>query len=400
MEEERGLLAGVRVIDFSRALSGPYCTMLLGDQGAEVIKIERPGTGDDTRQQSNPMVGNENSAFLAVNRNKRSVVIDLKSAAGVGLVRRLIDTADVLVENFRPGKAAALGIGWEEVSRTNPGLIYCSISGWGADGPLAARGGYASTAEAAGGLMAVTGEPDRPPVKVGVSLIDNVTGLFAKDAITAALFARTRTGRGQRVDTSLLESTVATLSMSAYAYLLGGIIPGRHGSEHQWNVPWKALPTSDGYVMICSSSDDQWRKLCAGMGRDDLAADGRFVTQRLRAENREVLYVILGEILATRPTDEWIHDFDAVGAAAAPINTMDKVFTDSQVLHRGMLQSVHHTTLGDIPQVGHAQKFSDTPARIVLPPPTLGEHTDEVLTSVLGCDQEELAVLRADGVIA
>lgn len=392
-------LKGIRVVDVTRALAGPYCTMLLGDQGAEVIKVEQPGRGDDTRHQSNPKVGGENTAFLAVNRNKKSVTIDLRHPRGQEIARRLVLQSDVFVENFRPGKAEELGLGYERLRGDNPHLIYCSISGWGGDGPYAHRAGYAITAEAAGGLMSITGERDRTPVKIGVSVIDNLTGLFAKDAITAALLARERTDLGQKVETSLLESTVAVLSMAASAYLMAGVVAERWGSEHEYNIPWKAFRTLDGYVVVASSSEGQWRKLCEALGRPDLADDERFRTMELRARHREALYTLLDEIMAQRTTAEWLKLADESGAAAAPVNTIDRVFSDPQVLHRQMVLSVRHPTLGDIPQVGHAQKFSATPAQIHLPPPLLGQHTYEVLRSLVGISEHELLDLSAEGII-
>jgi succinate--hydroxymethylglutarate CoA-transferase len=393
-------LSGVRVVDLTRALSGPFCTMLLGDQGADVVKIERPVVGDDTRRQSNPMVGTENSAFLAVNRNKRSVVVDLRAPAGVEVVRRLVAASDVVVENFRPGKAEEMGLGYEQLRELNEGLVYCSISGWGSDGPYAARGGYASTAEAAGGLMSVTGERGRGPVKVGVSIVDSLTGLYAKDAITAALLARTRTGMGQKVETSLLESTVSILSMSAYAYLLGDVVAGRWGSEHQWHVPWKAFPTVDGFLVIATNNHEQWRKMCLGIERPDLLEDPRFTTMADRAAHREPLYAILDDVFATRTTHDWVERLDTVGAAAAPVNTIDQVFADPQVLARDMLQSVEHPTLGTIAQVGHAQKLHGTPHQITLPPPLLGQHTREVLTSLGGYTPDQIDELIDADVIS
>lgn len=394
-----GPLAGIRVVDLTRALAGPFCTMLLGDQGAEVLKIERPGLGDDTREQSNPRVGGENTAFLAVNRNKKSVVLDLRRPQGAELARRLVAVSDVFVENFRPGKAEQMGLGWEQLREVNPRLVYCSISGWGGDGPYARKAGYAITAEALGGLMSVTGERGRPPVKVGVSIVDNLTGLFAKDAITAALFVRERTGQGQKIETSLLESTVSILSMSAYAYLLAGVIAERWGSEHQWNVPWKAFQTRDGYLVVASSNEGQWQKICQALDRPDLAEDERFVIMQRRAEHREELYAILDALFAQRTTAAWLAALDNAGASAAPINTIDQVFTDPQVLHRDMLQKVTHTTLGAIPQVGHAQKFFATPAQIRLPPPVLGEHTNEILRQLAGCTDSDLQQLRDSHVI-
>ena len=398
--EQDGLLSGIRVIDLTRALSGPFCTMLLGDQGAEVIKIERPGRGDDSRTQSNPLLGSENTAFLSVNRNKKSVVVDLRRPEGARLVQRLAATADVFVENFRPGKADELGLGWQELSAVNPRLVYCSISGWGADGPSAHKPGYATTAEAMGGLMSVTGERDGPPMKIGVSLVDSITGLFAKDAITAALYARERHGLGQKIETSLLESTVATLSMTAYAYLMAGVVAGLLGSEHAFIVPWKTFATSDGYLVVAAGNEAQWRALCRAIDRPDLADDARFRTMPLREKHRVELYALLDEVFVKRATDVWIAALDGAGTATAKVQSMDEVFADPQVLHRDMLLSVRHPTLGDIPQVGHAQKFSGNPAQIRSAPPLLGEHTFEVLGEVLGCTTDQLRSWAEDGVIA
>jgi succinate--hydroxymethylglutarate CoA-transferase len=392
-------LAGIRVVDVTRALAGPFCTMLLGDQGADVIKIERPGLGDDTRHQSNPMLGDENTAFLAVNRNKKSVELDLKSPEGTEAMYRMIEQSDVFVENFRPGKAAAVGLDWETLREINPRLIYCSISGWGSDGPYASRGGYASTAEALGGLMSVTGEHGRAPVKIGVSIIDNLTGLFAKDAITAALLERLSSGMGQKVEASLLESTVSILSLSAYAWLMAGHVADRWGSEHEWHVPWKSFRTVDGHLMVACSSQGQWTKICEALGVPDLAIDPRFCTMPLRKQNREELYGILDPIFETRAIADLMLALDGTGAAAAPINTVDQVFRDPQVLHRQMVQTVRHTTLGDIPQLGHAQKLQGTPLEIRLAPPVLGEHTDEILREVAGYDSAQIDALRDRGII-
>lgn len=397
--QQDGLLSGIRVIDLTRALSGPFCTMLLGDQGAEVIKIERPGRGDDSRTQSNPRLGSENTAFLSVNRNKKSVVVDLRRPEGARIVQRLAATADVFVENFRPGKADELGLGWQQLSAENPRLVYCSISGWGADGPSAHKPGYATTAEAMGGLMSVTGERNGPPMKIGVSLVDSITGLFAKDAITAALYARERHGRGQKIETSLLESTVATLSMTAYAYLMAGVVAGRVGSEHAFIVPWKTFATSDGYLVVAAGNETQWQALCRAIDRPDLADNPRYRTMPDRAENRAELYALLDEVFAKRTTDEWIAALEGAGTATAKVQSMDQVFADPQVLHRNMLLSVRHPTLGDIPQVGHAQKFSGNPAQIRLAPPLLGEHTFEVLGEVLGCTSEQLQAWAEDKII-
>jgi succinate--hydroxymethylglutarate CoA-transferase len=387
-------LHGIRVVDLTRALAGPFCTMLLGDQGADVLKIEEPGRGDDTRNTSNPTVGTENTAFLAVNRNKRSIELDLRSPTGLRIARELIEQADVFVENMRPGKADALGLGWEELSERNPRLVYCSISGWGSTGPYANRAGYALTAEAMGGLMSVTGERDGEPMKVGVSIIDNLSGLYAKDAITAALLSRERTGLGQRVETSLLESTVSILSLTAMAYLMGGVVPGRWGTEHEWHVPWKSFETADGHMVLACSSEGQWAKICTGVGRPELATDVRFSSMSARHANRAELYRLLDEIFVGATTHDWVERMNVAGAAVAPIHTLDQVFDDPQVLHREMVQHVDHPTLGAIPQVGFAQTLHGTPSTIRTAPPLLGQHTDEILRDLLGYDDGDLTKFR------
>ncbi len=392
-------LSGIRVVDVTHALAGPFCTMMLGDQGAEVIKIEQPGLGDDSRQQSNPRIGNENSAFLGINRNKKSITIDLRKPKGQEIARLLTRKADVFMENFRPGKAEELGLGYKTLRADNPRLIYCSLSGWGADGPYAHRAGYATIAEAAGGLMSVTGEPGRPPVKIGVSIVDNIAGLFAKDAITAAILARERTGIGQKVETSLLESVVAVLNMGASAYLIGGKVAQRWGSQHEYNHPWKAFKTRDGYLMLCSSSEGQWKKICEAIGRRDLIGDERFRTMELRARHRDELYQILDAIMLERATDGWVKLADEAGAAASRINSIDEVFSDPQVLHRQMVITVEHPIEGEIRLVGFPQKFSETPCEVRLPPPVLGQHTEEILEEELGMSEQEIQRLRAEEII-
>lgn len=374
-----GPLHGIRVVDFTEGLAGHFCTMLLGDQGAEVIKIETLPDGDPARSGAGPRFQDEGIGFLAANRNKLSVAIDVQRSDGLAALHRLVATADVYVGAHSSQVAESLGVDWSRLSQSNPRLVYCSITGRGESGPGAELPSNSTTAEAQAGLMSVTGEADGPPVTIGVPLIENVTAIFAKDAITAALLARAQSGRGQKVETSLLESAVAVLGMPASAYLMTGLVAGRWGTEHEWHVPWKTFETSDGHVVIACSSEEQWRKICDALGRAELAKDQRFATMQLRALNRRELYRILDGIIAGRPTDYWLVELARAGGAAAPVNTIDRVFADPQVLVRHMVQSVEHGTIGALPQVGHPQKFSGTPAAIRLPPPVLGEHTAVIL---------------------
>jgi crotonobetainyl-CoA:carnitine CoA-transferase CaiB-like acyl-CoA transferase len=374
--------------------------MLLGDQGAEVIKVEPLPGGDGTRLQPNPRIGDENTAFLSVNRNKLSVALDLRQEAGQALVRRLTRQADVFVENFRPGVAEDMGLGWDALRADNPRLVYASISGWGSTGPDAQRAGYAATAEAASGLMSVTGETGGDPVKIGSSLLDNLAGVFAKDAITAALFARERGGAGQRVEVSLFESALATLSMVAYAELLAGTEQPRSGSAHPYVAPFKAHATADGHIMVVAGKDDQYQRLCAALGAPDLAADPRYATRNSRADHRAELYAALDRRFAARTTAEWLETLDRAKLAVAPVNSVRAAFAEPQASARQMVQTVEHATLGPIAQVGHAQKFSATPATMRSAPPVLGADTVPVLRDRLGLSDAEIARLQRERVIA
>ena len=394
-----GALDGVRVLDLTRVLAGPYCAMFLGDLGAELVKIEQPGVGDDTRGWGPPFVGGESAYFLCVNRNKKSVTIDLKSAEGVDLLRRLAKSADVLIENFRPGTMERLGLGEEELRLGNPRLVYASLSGFGADGPMSDWPGYDLIVQAWGGLMSITGMPDGEPTKVGVAIIDLVAGLMLGQAIVAALFAREKIGIGQKVDTSLLEAEVACLINAGSNYLVEGKIPLRWGNAHPSIVPYQSFRTSDGYLVIGVASEGIWRRFCQALGRAELADDARFAKNSDRVENRAALIPILSEIFLTRESDTWLKLLNEAEVPCAPVQTIDKVFSADQVLRREMLVEVEHPTAGTVRMAGLPVKFSATPASIRLPPPLLGQHTAQILTSWLGMRSEEINELKRKRVV-
>jgi formyl-CoA transferase len=391
-------LDGVRVVDLTRVLAGPYCTMMLADMGADVIKVEIPGRGDDSRAWGPPWAGTESAYYLSANRNKRSITLNFRTEGGRRVLLDLVRRADVFVENFIPGSLDRLGLGYEDLKKVNPGLVYCSVSGYGYDGPYATRPGYDFIAQAEGGIMSVTGEPEGPPMKVGVAIADITTGMFAAAAILAALRHRDRTGQGQRVEVSLLESVVGWLANVAMNYLVSGELPRRYGNAHPNVVPYQAFATSDGWVAIGVGNDAQFRRFCDVIGRPELADDPRFRTNSDRVINRDVLIPILEEIFKTRTTDEWIEALTAAELPCGPINTLDRVFRHPQVLHRRMVEEIDHPTAGRIKLVGIPYKFSATPLAIRRHPPTLGEHTEEVLRE-LGYSEAEVAALRAEGAI-
>jgi formyl-CoA transferase len=391
-------LDGVRVVDLTRVLAGPYCTMMLADMGADVIKVEMPGRGDDSRAWGPPWAGTESAYYLSANRNKRSITLNFRTEGGRRVLLDLVRRADVFIENFIPGSLDRLGLGYEDLKKVNPGLVYCSVSGYGYDGPYATRPGYDFIAQAEGGIMSVTGEPEGPPMKVGVAIADITTGMFAAAAILAALRHRDRTGQGQRVEVSLLESVVGWLANVAMNYLVSGELPRRYGNAHPNVVPYQAFATSDGWVAIGVGNDAQFRRFCDVIGRPELADDPRFKTNSDRVINRDVLIPILEEIFKTRTTDEWIEALTAAELPCGPINTLDRVFRHPQVLHRRMVEEIDHPTAGRIKLVGIPYKFSATPLSIRRHPPTLGEHTEEVLRE-LGYSEAEVAALRAEGAI-
>ncbi len=391
-------LDGVRVVDLTRVLAGPFCTMMLADMGADVVKVEMPGRGDDSRAWGPPWAGTESAYYLSANRNKRSITLNFRTEGGRRVLLDLVKRADVFIENFIPGTLDRLGLGYNDLRKVNPGLVYCSVSGYGYDGPYATRPGYDFIAQAEGGVMSITGEPEGPPMKVGVAIADITTGMFAAAAILAALRHRDRTGQGQRVEVSLLESVVGWLANVAMNYLVSGELPRRYGNAHPNVVPYQAFATADGWVAIGVGNDAQFRRFCEVIGRPELADDPRFRTNSDRVVNRGALIPILEEVFKTRTTAEWIEALTAAELPCGPINTIDKVFQHPQVLHRRMLEEIDHPTAGRLKLVGIPYKFSETPLSIRRHPPTLGEHTEEVLRE-LGYSEAEVAALRAEGAI-
>lgn len=395
----KGPLDGVRVLDLTRVVAGPYCSMFLGDLGAEVVKVEQPGTGDDTRGWGPPFAGGESAYYLCINRNKQSLTLDLKSERGAALLRELAKAADVVIENFRPGTMERLGLGEKELRALNPRLIYASLTGFGADGPMSDWPGYDLIVQAWGGLMSITGTPDGEPVKVGVAIIDLVAGLMLGKAITAALYSREKLGFGQRIDTSLLEAEVASLINVGSNYLIGGAVPNRWGNAHPNIVPYQNFKTADGYLVIGVASEVIWKRFCQAIGRNDLAGDARFADNAKRVESRAELIALLAEIFLQRSNDAWFQLLTDAEVPCAPVQSIDQVFQAPQVLHRDMLVEVEHPTAGLVRMAGIPVKFSVTPAAVRMPPPLLGQHNAEVLKSWLHMSAESIEELRKEKVL-
>ena len=392
-------LDGLLVLDLSRVLAGPYCTMLLADLGAVVLKVEIPGRGDDTRQWGPPWAGGEAAYYLSVNRGKKSLTLNLKSEQGREIVRELARKADVLVENFYPGTMQEWGLGYEALRGLNPGLVYCAITGYGQEGPYRDRPGYDFIIQAQGGIMSITGPVEGPPMKVGVAIVDVTAGLYATIAILATLQERARSGQGQYIDIALLDSQVAWLINVGSNYLVSGERPARYGNAHPNIVPYEPFPTSDGWIAVGVGNDRQWRDLCALAGWEDLAADPRFATNPLRVEHRGTLIPILQERFRERTAREWEEALLAANVPCAPINAVDQVFADPQLLQRDMVVELAHPTAGTVRLAGSPLKLSRTPVRLEKPPPLLGQHTAEVLSRHLGYSAEKTEHLRAEGVI-
>lgn len=377
----QGALDGVRVVDLSRVLAGPFCTMMMGDLGADVIKVEPP-SGDETRSWGPPYAGDLSAYYLTVNRNKRSVVLNLKTAEGQEVLHRLVRDADVVVENWRPGKAEQLGAGYDELRTLNPNLIYCSISGFGQDGPYRDLPGYDYVIQAMGGLMSITGEPDGPPLKVGVAVVDLFAGLFALSGILAALRAREMTGRGQKIDISLLDSQVAMLANVAMNYLIGGAVPKRLGNRHPNIVPYETFPARDGDIVVAVGNDKQFQRLCEALGHPEWATDSRFSSNGERVKHREALVSLLHPEFKKRTRGDWMKTLSRYDIPCGPIQTVDQVFQDPQVLFRQMLIHVTDREIGKVPLIGSPFKLSETHVTFRQGPPRFGEHTYDVLKEI------------------
>ncbi len=379
-------LHGIRVLDLSRVLAGPYCTMVLGDLGADVIKVESP-EGDETRGWGPPFVGEaqgESAYYLCINRNKRSIVVDFKTEGGRNILHQLIKRSDVLVENFRPGTLSRFSLDFESVSTINPKLIYCSITGFGQTGPLRDKPGYDFMIQAMGGLMSITGEPDGEPMKVGVAVADLFAGQNAVIAILAALKARAHTGKGQHLDISLFDSQIVMLANVASNYLVSDNVPKRYGNAHANIVPYQSFQASDVWFVIAVGNDRQFEKLCGAIGKLELVNDLRFSLNSERVQNRNALIEILKPVFLQRTAAEWLSALDAVGIPCGPIHTLDKVFSMPQVEERKMLIHMEPSGIGDLRLVGSPLKFSDSAVEYKLPPPRLGEHTEEILKELFG----------------
>lgn len=395
MAESSLPLEGVTVLDFSRILAGPYCTMLLGDLGAEILKVEPPG-GDDCRDWGPPFVEGESAYFLAVNRNKKSLRLDLKTEAGKDLARRLAAKADVLLENFRPGTMDRLGLGYETLRAARPGLVYCSISGYGQTGPLRDRPGYDAVMQGEGGWMALTGEPEGMPMKVGASLADIFTGMMASEGILAALYRRARTGEGERVDVALFDSVMATLCYHAQGYLMTGAVPKRLGNRHSSLAPYETYRTADGHVIVGVGNDSLWKRFCAAAGRPDLDVP-EFEKNPSRVEHYDELREKLAPLFASRTTEAWVHLLEDAGIPVGRVRDVAQVFDNPQVASRHMRIEVNHPKLGQLPLTGSPIKLARSLEREPLPPPLLGEHTESVLREKLGLDDASLRALRDEG---
>jgi crotonobetainyl-CoA:carnitine CoA-transferase CaiB-like acyl-CoA transferase len=392
-------LDGIRVVDLTRILAGPYCTQALADAGADVVKVEEPVKGDDTRGWGPPFVEGESTYFLSVNRGKRGITLNVKDPRGRDLLWRLVDRADVLVENYRPGTLDRLGFPYDEVHRRRPSLIYASISGYGADGPWGGRPGYDAVVQGEGGLMSITGSPDGPPFKVGASLVDVLAGMSAFQGILLGLLRRESTGQGARVEASLLESLLPPLTYHAATWLLAGQVPARLGNRHPSLAPYETFEAADGHVIVGVGSEPLWRSFCAVIGRDDLAADPRFETNARRVANYDALRAVLAPVLRSRPAGDWLRALEEAGIPCGRVRTVAEALQNPQVAARGLLLDVEHPRAGRGRYVGSPIRLDGARLGSRRPPPLLGQHTEEVLAEWLGLSAADVADLRRGAVV-
>jgi crotonobetainyl-CoA:carnitine CoA-transferase CaiB-like acyl-CoA transferase len=408
MTNAGGALEGIRILDLSRVLAGPSCTQLLGDLGADVLKVERPDVGDETRTWGPPYLKDasggdttESAYYLCCNRNKRSVTIDMARPEGAALIKRLAAKSDVLIENFKVGGLAKFGLAYDDLRPELPRLVYCSITGFGQTGPYAQRPGYDLVVQGIGGLISMTGEPDGPPVKVPIAVNDVMTGLNAAIAILAALRHRDRTGKGQHIDLALLDVQVGWLFNQGANYLVGGVVPKRLGTAHPNTVPYQAFEAMDGWVVCGANNDEQFKRFAAIIGRQELGTEARFLTNAARLQNRAALVAIVTDALKTRSSSYWVEAFEKASLPCCPVNTLDQVFADPHVEERAMRISMPHPLAAGrhVDLIGSPIKLSDTPVSYRRSPPTLGEQTDEVLQEVLGLDAGDRAALRKTSII-
>ncbi|MFZ1342114.1 CaiB/BaiF CoA transferase family protein [Thiothrix eikelboomii] len=398
-------LHGVRVLDLSRILAGPWCSQQLADMGAEVIKIEKPNEGDDTRRWGPPWLehSQESAYYLSANRGKQSVTIDMAQPEGQALLHELVKQCDVVLENFKVGGLQKYQLDYASLSALKPDLIYCSITGFGQNGPYAQRAGYDFMIQGMGGLMSLTGRADSElgggPVKVGVAFADIFTGLYAANAILAALFQRQQTGRGTQIDLALLDVQVGVLANQALNYLTSGQVPPRLGNAHPNIVPYQAFATQDGHLILAVGNDAQFQRFCAVAGCPTLASDARFLTNALRVDHRQALIPLLLPLLQQRTTEQWLAALESVGVPCGPINTLDQVFADPQVQHRQLEIQLPHPEAGQVKLVSNPIRFDDQALNATTAPPLLGQHTQQVLTEYLGLDAAQQAQLKIKGVI-
>jgi crotonobetainyl-CoA:carnitine CoA-transferase CaiB-like acyl-CoA transferase len=394
----KGALEGVKVVELAQIMAGPTCGMLLADMGADVIKVEKLPGGDDTRSYSEPQIRGESAAFMILNRNKRGIAVNLKTPGGLEVVKRLLADADVVTENYRKGTLEKLGLGYDVLQALNPRLVYCAISGYGRTGPYADKGGFDLIAQGFAGLMSVTGEPGGPPVKSGTPVADINAGIFAALGIVSALLARARTGRGQMVETSLMEAGIQQTYWQAAIYFATGVNPGPSGSAHILTAPYQAFPTADGWINLGGANQSNWERIVKAIGMPELGADARFKTNTDRMRNLAALTPLLADALKKKPSAHWIAEFEAAGVPVGPVNRIGDMLADPQVKARDMVVETEHPKAGRVKAIGHPIKFTGTPGEMKRPAPLLGEHTREVLAG-LGYSAAEIEGLAREGAV-